>query len=187
MIGRRYLLLAGWLAVAAPPARSQFGYDQRSLAPYVPTPQDVVDKMLEVAGVKKNEMVYDLGCGDGRILMTAAQKFGARATGVELDPVLYKKTSARIVELKLQDRIKLLNGNLLEVDLSPADVVTLYLLTDSNTKLRPNLEKYLKPGSRVISHDFVIMGWVPNKVEKVEASRTHVLYLYKMPPLTADR
>jgi ubiquinone/menaquinone biosynthesis C-methylase UbiE len=147
----------------------------------------VVEKMLELAGLKKNEMVYDLGCGDGRILITAAQKFGARATGVELDTDLFKKTSARIQELKLQDRIKLINGNLLDVDLSPADVVTLYLLTDGNVKLRPNLERYLKPGSRVVSHDFQVMGWVPNRVEKFESSRTHTLYLYLIPPTTEDR
>ena len=186
MIGRRYLLVAGLLLAAAPPARPQFGFDQRNLAPYVPTPQDIVEKMLDLAGVKKGEMVYDLGCGDGRILVTAAQKFGARATGVELDAELYRKTTAHIAELKLQDRIKLINGNLLEADLSGADVVTLYLLTDSNTKLRPNLEKYLKAGARVISHDFVILGWVPHRTEKIESGRTHYLYLYVMPPLTED-
>jgi predicted RNA methylase len=125
-------------------------------------------------------MVYDLGCGDGRIIITAAQKFGARSTGVELDPELHKRTTERIRELKLQDRVKVIQGNLLEVDLSPANVVTLYLLTDSNTKLRPNLEKYLKPGSRVVSHDFQIMGWTPTRVEKlVRDSRTHTIYLYQ--------
>ncbi len=175
-----------WLAVllAAPQvARPQWDYDERSLAPFVPTPQEVVDKMLQVAGVKKDEMVYDLGCGDGRILITAAQKFGARGTGVELDPELFKKTQERVRELKLQDRVKIINANLLEVDLSPANVVTLYLLTDSNTKVKPNLEKYLKPGSRVVSHDFQVMGWVPNRVEKfMRDSRTHTIYLYEMPP-----
>src|SRR5438128_1734894 len=151
MLGRRHLFLFALLALAAPqPARPQWDYDERSLAPFVPSPQEVVDKMLQVANVKKDEMVYDLGCGDGRILITAAQKFGARATGVELDPELFKRTQHRIHELKLDDRIKLIHGNLMEVDLSPANVVTLYLLTDSNTKLKPRLEKYLKPGSRVV-------------------------------------
>jgi len=134
-----------------------------------------------VAGVKKDEMVYDLGCGDGRIIITAAHKFGARATGVELDPELYKKTADRIHELKLQDRVKVINGNLLDVDLSDANVVTLYLLTDSNTKLKPNLEKYLKPGSRVVSHDFQMVGWTAARVEKVvRDSRTHTIYLYEI-------
>lgn len=188
MMGRRHFLLVALLVAALPPAAlPQAAYDQRSLAPFVPTPQEVVDKMLELASVKKNEMVYDLGCGDGRIVITAAQKFGARATGVELDPELYKKASARVQELGLQDRVKLINGNLLEMDLSPADVVTVYLLTDSNTKLKPNLEKYLKPGARVVSHDFQVMGWAPNRVEKVQSSRTHTLYLYQMPPKTEAR
>jgi len=184
MISRRYLLVLGLLVLAAPPpALPQWDYDERSLAPFVPTPQEVVEKMLQVAGVKKDEMVYDLGCGDGRIIITAAQKFGARSTGVELDPELFKKTQARIQELKLQDRVKIIHGNLLEVDLSPANVVTLYLLTDSNTKLKPNLEKYLKPGSRVVSHDFQVTGWTASKVEKVTRdSRTHTIYLYDMPP-----
>ena len=182
MIARRIwlatmLLAADW----APPARPQWDYDERSLAPFVPTPQEVVEKMLEVAGVKKDEMVYDLGCGDGRIIITAAQKFGARSTGVELDPELFKKTQERIRELKLENRVKVINGNLLEVDLSPANVVTLYLLTDSNTKLKPNLEKYLKPGSRVVSHDFQMVGWTPVRTEKVNRnSRVHTIYLYEI-------
>jgi len=178
MMSRRSLLCLLLLTPAAPP---QWDYDERSLAPFVPTPQEVVDKMLQVAGVKKDEMVYDLGCGDGRILITAAQKFGARATGVELDPELYKRTGERLRELKLDQRVKLIHGNLLEVDLSPANVVTLYLLTDSNTRLKPNLEKYLKPGARVVSHDFQILGWTPSKVEKfARDSRTHTIYLYEI-------
>jgi len=181
MMGPRFLILVGLLAAGVPPALPQWDYDERSLAPFVPTPQEVVDKMLEVAGVKKDEMVYDLGCGDGRIIITAAQKFGARSTGVELDPELFKKTQERIKELKLEGRVKVINGNLLEVDLSPANVVTLYLLTDSNTKLKPNLEKYLRPGSRVVSHDFQIMGWTPARVEKVSRnSRVHTIYLYEI-------
>ena len=170
------------LLVAAPrPAQSQWSDDQRSLAPYVPTPQEVVDKMLQVASVKKDDTVYDLGCGDGRIIITAAQKFGAHAVGVELDPELYKRTKDRIHDLKLDDRVKIIHGNLLDVDLSPANVVTLYLLTDSNTKVKPNLEKYLKPGSRVVSHDFQIMGWTPAKIDHVvRDKRNHTIYLYEV-------
>jgi len=178
MIGRRCFLL---LLLLVPAARPQWDFDERSLAPFVPTPQEVVEKMLQVAGVKKDEMVYDLGCGDGRIIITAAQKFGARSTGVELDPDLYKRTSEKIRELKLEDRVKIIHGNLLEVDLSPANVVTLYLLTDSNTRLKPNLEKYLKSGSRVVSHDFQVLGWTPAKVEKfMRDARTHTIYLYEI-------
>ncbi len=176
MLTRRCLLL-----ILAPAALPQWDYDSRSLAPFVPTPQEVVDKMLEVAKVRKDEMVYDLGAGDGRIILTAAQKFGARATGVELDNDLFKKIQDRIREARLEDRVKVINGNLLEVDLSGANVVTLYLLTDSNSKLKPNLEKYLKPGSRVVSHDFQVLGWTPAKVEKVNRdARTHTIYLYEI-------
>ena len=183
MMCRRYLFLFLLLAVLAPrPARSQWNYDERSLAPFVPTPQEVVEKMLQVANVKKDDVVYDLGCGDGRIIITAAQMFGAHSVGVELDPDLFKRTQDRIHELKLQDRVRVIHGNLLEVDLSPANVVTLYLLTNSNTKLKPNLEKYLKRGSRVVSHDFQIIGWTPTKVEKLtRGSRTYTIYLYEIP------
>ena len=182
MTVRRHLPALLLLALAAPPAAwPQYEYDERSLAPYVPTPQEVVEKMLQLAEVKKDEMVYDLGSGDGRILITAAQKFGARATGVELDPDLFKQTQARIRELKLENRITVINGNLLEADLSPANVVCLYLLTNSNTRVKPNLERYLKPGSRVVTHDFPILGWTAAKVEKVVRDlRTHTLYLYNI-------
>ena len=109
-------------------------------------------------------MVYDLGSGDGRIVIAAAQKYQAHAVGVELRGDLCKSTQARIAALGLADRITLIHGNLLKVDLSPADVVTLYLLTSSNERLRPNLEKYLKPGARVVSNDFEIRGWKPSDV-----------------------
>jgi ubiquinone/menaquinone biosynthesis C-methylase UbiE len=176
------VLLLCAAALAAPgPARSQWPYDERSLAPFVPSPQEVVDKMLEMAGVKKDDMVYDLGCGDGRIIITAAQKFGAHATGVELDPELFKKTQEHIHRLKLDGQVKVIHGNLLDIDLSPATVVTLYLLTASNSKVKPNLEKYLRPGARVVSHDFEVKGWTPVKVEKItQNSRTHTIYLYEI-------
>lgn len=177
----RFLTLALFATALAVPARAQWSYDERSLAPFVPSPQEVVDKMLQVANVKKEDTVYDLGCGDGRIIITAAQKFGAHSVGVEIDPDLYKKTKDRVHELKLDDRVRVIQGNLLEVDLSPATVVTLYLLTDSNSKLRPNLEKYLKPGSRVVSHDFQMIGWNPAKIEHVKRdSRDHTIYLYEI-------
>lgn len=181
---RALLLFFSLLLLAGPrPALSQWTDDQRSLAPFVPTPQEVVEKMLQMANVRKDETVYDLGCGDGRIIITAAKKFGARAVGVELDPELFKRTQDRIHELKLEDRVKVIHGNLLDVDLSPANVVTLYLLTDSNTKVKPNLEKYLKPGSRVVSHDFQVMGWTPAKVEHFKRdSRSHDIYLYEVGP-----
>jgi 16S rRNA A1518/A1519 N6-dimethyltransferase RsmA/KsgA/DIM1 with predicted DNA glycosylase/AP lyase activity len=147
----------------------------------VPSPHKIVERMLELAEVKQTDTVYDLGSGDGRILVTAAQKFGARAVGIEIDPELAKKSEARLQELALSNRAKVIQANLLEVDLSPASVVTLYLLTSANTMLKPNLEKSLKPGSRVVSHDFQIDGWTPVKTERVRGEgRTHTIYLYEI-------
>lgn len=174
--------LAAVFGLAAAAGLSQ-KFREDSLAPFVPSPQAVVDKMLEVAGVRAGETVYDLGCGDGRILITAARKFKARGVGVELSPELARRTHRRIRELGLQDEIRIIEGNLLEVDLRAADVVALYLLTSSNEQLKPKLESSLKRGARVVSHDFVIPGWQPSRVEKVEVSRrVHTIYLYEMPP-----
>jgi SAM-dependent methyltransferase len=154
------------------------------LAPYVPSPQNVVERMLEAARVKQNDLVYDLGSGDGRVLITAAQRFGARAVGIELSPKEVKTSQDRIASLKLEDKCRVIEGDLMKVDLSQADVVTIYLLTKSNEVLRPNLEKYLKPGARVVSHDYEIRGWIPNRVEEAEAhKRVHRLYVYEMPPI----
>lgn len=152
------------------------------LAPFVPSPPQVVEKMLQLADVKPGDTVYDLGCGDGRIVIMAAQKFGAKAVGVELDDDLYQKTSERVKELKLEGKVKIIHGNLLDVDLSPATVVTLYLLPDSNDKVRPNLEKYLKPGARVVSHDFEMRGWKEAKVETMDTEDvgSHTIYLYRI-------
>jgi len=180
-ISAGFLLLALFsLCVASQIARAQkWPEDDRSLAPYVPSPQEVVDKMLEMADVKKTDMVYDLGCGDGRIIITAAQKFGAQSTGIELDDDIYKETANRVHKMGLDDRVKVIHGNALETDLSRASVVTLYLLTVSNSKLRPNLEKYLKAGARVVSHDFQVVGWKATKIEKVNRdAREHTIYLY---------
>ncbi|MFB3829304.1 MAG: cyclopropane-fatty-acyl-phospholipid synthase family protein [Bryobacteraceae bacterium] len=153
-----------------------------NLAPYIPTPQIIVERMLEAAHLKPGEVLYDLGSGDGRIVITAAQKYQARAVGVELSPDLCRSTQARVRKLGLEERVKIIQGNLLDVDLSGADVVTLYLLTSSNDRLRPNLERYLKPRARVVSNDFEIRGWRPAQVIKVSAggSATHSIYLYEM-------
>ena len=159
------------------------GKPVEKLAPFVPSPEAVVQRMLELAQVGPDDVVYDLGCGDGRILFMAAQKFGARAVGVELDESLYKETSKRARQLNLEDRVKIIHGDLLETDLSPATVVTLYLLTSANEKVRPNLEKYLQKGARVVSHDFEVPGWKADKVELFEEkpprSGQHTLYLYR--------
>ena len=157
----------------------QFGNDD--LAPFLPSPQIVVEKMLDLAHIKPGEVVYDLGSGDGRVLITAVQKFKANAVGVEISEILCKSTIKRINDLGLSSQIKIINGNALKVDLTPADIVTLYLLTSSNARLRPNLEKYLKPTARVVSLDFGIPGWKADRVEPVHADRqTHTIYVYEM-------
>ncbi len=172
-------------AVAAEPARPPQGsrYRQQSLAPYVPSPQVVVDRMLEAARLKPGEILYDLGCGDGRIPITAARAFKAKGVCVELKRELADQARENVRRSGFENRIDVVHGNLLNVDLKPADVVTLYLLTSSNERLRPILERSLKPGARVVSHDFQMQGWKPDRVETVDATgRTHVIYVYKMPP-----
>jgi len=150
-----------------------------TLAPDFPTPQTVVDRMLALANVKPSDTVFDLGCGDGRILITAVRTYHCKAVGVELSRDIYDKTCQRVKSLGLDDRITLIHGNALHTDLSSADVVTLYLLTASNERLRPQLEKYLKPGARVVSHDFEIRGWKPAKEDTVSVDgRPHRIYLY---------
>ena len=142
-----------------------------SLAPYVVSPQEIVDRMLELADLKPGEKLYDLGSGDGRILITAVTRFKAKAVGVEISDDLVASTNARIHRLGLDNDAQVIHGNFLDVDLSPADVVTLYLATDANEMLRPNLEKYLKNGARVVSHDYAMPGWKPKLVDKNVGSR----------------
>ncbi len=169
-----------WAALAVAPGQKTD--HARSLAPFVPSPQHIVEKMLEAAQVKPNETIFDLGCGDGRVLITAARKFGARAVGVELSPNLARTATEKIRKEGLEDRCKVIQGDLMEVDLSEADVVVLYLLTSSNERLRPNLEKYLRPGARVVSHDYEIRGWKPARMESADAhNRRHTIYVYVMP------
>jgi protein-L-isoaspartate O-methyltransferase len=171
------------LALAAPAAAQDKRLIQpQKLAPYVSSPQPIVVKMLEIARLKSGETLYDLGCGDGRILTTAAKDFGAKAVGVELSPALVKRARQAVEQLGLQDQVKVIEGDLMNVDLSAADVVALYLLTEANEQLRPKLEKELKPGARVVSLEFRIKGWKPSRVEKVEAHRhPYTIYLYELP------
>jgi precorrin-6B methylase 2 len=180
----------GWLAralgvfllvVGTTGARAQRFSDRDTLAPDYPTPQTVVDQMLTVAGVRPGELVYDLGCGDGRIVIAAAQKFRARAVGIEIRREIYERTLARVASLGLSDQVRIVLGNALKYDLSPADVVTLYLLTSSNERLKPILEKDLKPSARVVSHDFEIRGWKAATVNKVVVDgHVHTIYLYRL-------
>ena len=176
----RVSIRAVFLALAA----AACGWSQGSpagLAPFVPSPQVVVDKMLEAAHLKPGETLYDLGAGDGRVVITAAKRYQAKAVGVELSGDLCALARREVRAAGLEDQVLILHGDLLGVDLSPADVVIVYLLTHSNERLRPNLERYLKPGARVVSHDFAIRGWEPVRTERVEAgSRVHTIYLYEV-------
>ncbi len=150
------------------------------LAPYVASPVHVVDRMLEMANLKPGETLYDLGCGDGRILIAAVQKYQVKAVGVEISPKLVAKATTSITKAGLEGRARVIQGDLLDADLTGADVVTIYLATESNEQLRPRLEKYLKPGARVVSHDYAVPGWKPAKMDK---SDSHLIYLYEMPPV----
>lgn len=155
-------------------------FSPENLAPSIPTPVSVVDRMLEAGHVTATDVVYDLGSGDGRIVIAAAQKYGARAVGVEVKPDLCREAQKKIKELGLSDRASIVEGNVFRTDFSPATVVTIYLMTDSNERLRPNLEKYLKPGTRVVSNQFPIKGWKPTSVEHVKAGIDYTIYVYQV-------
>ncbi len=151
--------------------------ESKKIVPFVPTPQEVVDKMIELGGVKKGDVVYDLGSGDGRIVITAAKK-GARAVGFDVDGDLVKESRENIRKAGLEKLAEIKQQDILTVDLSPATVVTMYLLPDVNLKLKPNLLKQLKPGSRVVSHAFDMGDWKPDKTERVNG---RTIYLWTVP------
>ncbi len=151
-----------------------------SLAPHVPTAEDVVRKMLELAELKSGERLYDLGSGDGRIIIMAARDFGAQAIGVELRDDLVQFTRKKVEELGLVDRVKVVHGDLMQTDTRDADVVTLYLTTTANEKIAPKLEKELRPGTRIVSFCFRMPGWEPTRTMNLE---TRTLYLYTLPPV----
>lgn len=142
--------------------------------PYVPTPMETVRKMLDLGRVDKKDMLYDLGCGDGRIVVTAAKERGARGVGIDLNPKRIEEANANAKEAGVSDRVKFMVGDLFEADFSPATVVTLYLLPAVNLKLRPQLWRQLRPGTRVVSHSFD-MGddWPPEKTEQVGYATIH--------------
>ncbi len=146
---------------------------------FVPTPNDVVDMMLKMAGVSKKDTVYDLGCGDGRIVITAAQKYGARGIGIDIDPDRVAEATENTHKAGVADRVKIIRGDLFEADISGATVVTLYLLTDLNLKLRPKLLKDLNPGTRIVSHAFSMGDWKPERTADVSGT---TVYLWRIPP-----
>ena len=152
------------------------------LAPYYPTPETIVEKMLEMGGLKAGEKMFDLGSGDGRIVIMAAQKFHADATGVEFDNDLYHQSMEQIRKLGLQKSARIIHGDIFRQNYGSADLVTVYLLPSSNDKVRPMLEKQLKKGARIVSHDFEFKDWTPEKVDTIEddgEGRSHTLFLYR--------
>lgn len=146
---------------------------------YVPTPQEVVDKMLALAKVTKDDVIYDLGSGDGRIPITAAQKFGTRGVGIDINPERIQEANANAQKAGVSDRVKFLNQDLFSSNFSEATVVTLYLLPELNVKLRPQLFKQLKPGTRVVSHDFDMGDWKPDQVVQTQDGSN--VYLWTIP------
>jgi protein-L-isoaspartate O-methyltransferase len=171
------LLAAGCAALSAQTS------DAEKLAPYYPTPETIVEKMLTLGGLKAGEKMYDLGSGDGRIVIMAAQKFHAEAVGVELDKDLCKQSTAKILKLGLEKNAHIVNGDLLKQNYSSADLVTVYLLPDAvNNKVQPLLDRQLKKGARIVAKDFDFRNWTPEKVENIAddgEGRSHTLYLYR--------
>ena len=151
-------------------------------APDVRTPYPTVRALLELANVTGKDVVYDLGSGDGRIVITAARELGARGVGVEIDPALVAESRATARRLGLTERVRFVEQDLFQTDLGEATVVTLYLSADLNRKLRPKLLAELKPGSRIVSYDFDMGDWTPDRVVRVQADgREQVLYLWTVP------
>jgi protein-L-isoaspartate O-methyltransferase len=154
------------------------------IAPYVASPLPVVRQMLLLADLRPSDTVYDLGSGDGRAVIMAAKDFGAKAVGVELREDLVKRAVNTISELGLENKVKIVQSNLFNVDLNGADVIFLYLTTSANEKIRPKLETELRKGARIVSHDYEILGWKPVKIDNFCENPqlgypSHTLYVYK--------
>ena len=175
-----WVLLVSAAAFAQQPSLNDF---KNNLAPYVGSPEHAVDKMLEMAHLKPGETLYDLGCGDGRILVAAAEKYRVKAVGIEISDHLARTAAEKIKKAGLQNQAKVIHGDFMRTDLSSANVVTLYLATTANDTLRPNLEHYLKPKTRVVSYDYPIPGWQPIDTSETAGSQgaTHTIYLYEVP------
>ena len=156
---------------------------QTKLAPFVATPSDVVDRMLRLAAVGPTDVVYDLGSGDGRIVIAAAKTFGARGVGVDIDPALIEQARANATAAGVADRATFKLEDAMTADVSDATVVTLYLLAASNVKLRPHLQSQLKPGTRIVAHNFGMGDWEPQKVDtfRDQQGTTRTLFLWKIP------
>jgi len=164
-----FLVLTAVLAAAVPSVLQELpwpqfrGYD----VPFVPTPPEVVDEMLKLADLKSGDLLYDLGCGDGRIVIAAAKRSGVRAVGIDIDPVRISESNTNAAAAGVTDRVRFIEKNLFEADFRDASVVTMYLLTSVNLRLRPKLLAELKPGTRLVSHTFDMGEWRPDKSQFV--------------------
>ena len=178
------LAFGGTLIVHSKAASAEF----REEIPFVPTPIDVVDRMLDLAEVKKTDLVYDLGSGDGRIVIRAAKKFGAKAVGIEMDSLLLAKARKDAKDAGVSRLIQFRAEDALKADISRATVVTLYMLPWFNEAMKPSFKKFLKPGTRIVAHDFGIEGWKPDKILKLPEPEKkfsgylhyHTIYLWRM-------
>jgi hypothetical protein len=177
-------LVSGLLLLFVAVLAAQEAEKPEKLAPYYPTPPSVVEKMLALGELRKGEVHYDLGSGDGRVVIQAAQKFGARSMGFEIDPKLIAQSRAEILRLGLQDLASILEQDLMTADFSKPDLITVYLLPASNRKLTPLLESQMRRGTRVVSHDFAFPNWEPEKTVTLDVEididgLMHTLYLYR--------
>ncbi len=179
---RRYFWIPLLLVSACALPQTSGTDEAEKLAPYYPTPELIVEKMLKLGELKAGEKMFDLGSGDGRVVIMAARKFHADAAGIEFDADLWKQSTERIRSLGLQKSARIIHGDIMKQDVSSADLITVYLLPSSNDKVRPMLEKQLRKGTRIVSHDFQFSGWTAEKVEHIDddgEGRSHTLYLYR--------
>jgi trans-aconitate methyltransferase len=186
LVGVALALIAA-LAVASTGAQPLKPLDKEPEVPYVPTHERIVAEMLKVAKVGKSDVLYDLGSGDGRIVITAAKRFGTRGIGVDIDPVRVKEARENAAKAGVADRVKFLQQDLFETDIREATVVTLYLLPEVNLRLRPKLLSELKPGTRVVSHNYDMGDWTPLKTLQVRVPEDHTIYYWVVPPPGAGR
>ena len=167
-----------------PPLPNIFLLNEKQVpeVPFVTTPEVVVEEMLRMADVKETDVLYDLGCGDGRIVITAARNYGARGVGVDVNPQRIKESNENASRAGVSDRVKFIEQDLFEADLSEATVVTMYLLPAVNLRLRPKLWRELKPGTRVVSHNYDMGDWKPEKTSQVRSSRgEHKIFYWVVP------
>ncbi len=182
----RILIAVFVLSVSANPARAQSSL--REEIPFVPTPVEVIDRMLELAEVKKGDVVYDLGSDDGRIVIRAAQKYGVRAVGIEVDSLRLAKARHDAKAAGVSHLVQCRREDAMKADLSKATVVTLYMLPWFNEAMKPSFKTYLQPGARIVAHDFDIEGWEPDKSEKLREPEKklggflhyHTIYLWRI-------